>query len=81
MASSLWLVMQVIETNRHSAEQLETAASTADPNLARLLTEIASQSRRFADQIYEAMKSGGPTADREVDPDLAERSPPRRRRA
>ena len=62
MASSLWLVMQVIESNRHSAEQLETAASTADPGLAPLLTEIAAQSRRFADEIHKAVKSGSAAA-------------------
>jgi hypothetical protein len=55
MASSLWLVMQVIESNRHSAEQLETAASTADPALAVLLNEIAAESRRFADEIHRAV--------------------------
>lgn len=59
MASSLWLVMQVIEVNRHCAEQLETAASTADPVLAPLLSDIADQSRRFADEVYEAVKTGG----------------------
>ena len=77
MARSLWLVMQVIETNRHSAEQLETAASTADPDVASLLNEIAAQSRRFADEIYAAMKSGNAAA--EIDDE--ESSPPLRRRA
>jgi hypothetical protein len=62
MASSVWLVMQVIESNRHSAEKLETAASTADPVLAPLLTEVAAQSRRFADEIHQAVKSGSVVA-------------------
>jgi hypothetical protein len=76
MARSLWLVMQVIETNRHSAEQLETAAAIADPDVASLLNEIAAQSRRFADEIYEAMKSGNAAAESDD-----ESSPPLRRRA
>jgi hypothetical protein len=67
MASSLWLVMQVIEANRHCAEQLESAASTADPVLAPLLTEIAVQSRRFADEIYETMNSESADAETDVD--------------
>jgi hypothetical protein len=76
MARSLWLVMQVIETNRHSAEQLETAAAMADPDVASLLNEVAAQSRRFADEIYEAIKCGNAAA--ECDD---ESSAPLRRRA
>ncbi len=62
MTSSLWLVMQVIESNRHSAEKLETAASTADPVIAALLNEIAAESRRFADEIHQTVKSGSSAA-------------------
>jgi hypothetical protein len=76
MAKSLWLVMQVIETNRHSAEQLETAAAMADPDVASLLNEIAAQSRRFADEIYAAVKSESASAESDC-----ESSPPLRRRA
>jgi hypothetical protein len=53
MASALWRVMQLIEANRHLAEQLETAASTADPALAPELTDVAAQRRRFANEIYD----------------------------
>ena len=81
MASSLWLVMQVIEANRHSAEQLETAASTADPRLAPILSQIAAQSRRFADEVYEAMKSGSVTAGNDADGDPVEHDLPKRRSA
>jgi hypothetical protein len=81
MASRLWLVMQLIEANRHSAERLETAASTADANLAPLLNEIAAQSRRFADEIYEAVQSGSAAVETEVERDLIEQSLPKRRRA
>jgi hypothetical protein len=81
MASNLWLVMQVIEANRHSAEQLETAASTADPRLAPILSKIAAQSRRFADEVYEALKSGSVTAENDVDSDPIEAPSPTRRSA
>jgi hypothetical protein len=81
MASNLWLVMQVIEANRHSAEQLETAAATADPDLAPVLNAIAAQSRRFADEIYAAMKSGAAASQRDVERDLVEPSELKRRRA
>jgi hypothetical protein len=57
MASALWRVMQVIETNRHLAEQLETAASTADPALAPALADVAAQRRKFADEIYDQYRS------------------------
>ena len=60
MANTLWVVMQVIEANRHCAEQLEAAASTADPIHAPLLSQIAAESRRFADEIYEVVQSGRP---------------------
>jgi hypothetical protein len=73
--------MQVIEANRHSAEQLESAASTADPRLAPILSQIAAQSRRFADEIYAAMKSGSVTAGNDADGDLIEQAAPKRRRA
>ena len=53
MASTLWRVMQLIEANRHLAEQLETAASKADLALAPALTDVAAQRRRIADEIYD----------------------------
>ena len=52
MASRLWRTMQIIEANRHRAEQLEAAASTAHPAVAPVLTGIAVQHRAFADRIY-----------------------------
>jgi hypothetical protein len=56
MASRLWRVMQIIEANRYWAEQLDAAASTADPTMAPLLADIADQRREFAEQIYELFR-------------------------
>ncbi len=53
MASSLWRVMQLIEANRHWAEQLEISASTADPAVAARLADIAHERREFADKVYD----------------------------
>ncbi len=52
MAITLWQAMQLVEANRHRAEQLEDAASTASPDLSALLTAAAVQRREIADQIY-----------------------------
>ena len=52
MAITLWQAMQLVEANRHRAEQLEDAASTASPDLSALLIAAAVQRREIADQIY-----------------------------
>lgn len=59
MASQLWQVMQRIEANRHRAEQLEAAASTADSASARMMVRIAAQRREIADQLYALFLSDG----------------------
>lgn len=64
MASRLWRVMQIIESNRHWAEQLEAAAETADPALAPMLVDIAVQRREFADQVYDLFRSSDEAAGR-----------------
>ena len=68
MASRLWRVMQIIETNRHWAEQLEAAAAAADPALAPMLVDIAAQRREFAEQVYEFFRSseGAPAGRRDA---------------
>ena len=52
MAITLWQAMQLVEANRHRAEQLEDAASTASPDLSALLIAAAAQRREIAEQIY-----------------------------
>jgi hypothetical protein len=68
MASRLWRVMQIIESNRHWAEQLEAAAATADPTLAPMLVDIAEQRREFAEQVYELFQGsqGAPAGRRDA---------------
>jgi hypothetical protein len=53
MASTLWRVMQIIEANRHVADQLDAAASTADAALSPVLAGMAVQRRTIAEQIYD----------------------------
>jgi hypothetical protein len=59
MASILWRVMQLIEANRHLAEQLETAASRADLGAAPTLSDVAAQRRRIAEEIYAQYRRDG----------------------
>jgi hypothetical protein len=68
MASRLWRVMQIIEANRHWAEQLEAAAAAADPTLAPMLVDIAVQRREFAEQVYELYRGseGAPVGRRDA---------------
>ena len=52
MAITLWQAMQLVEANRHRAEQLEDAASTASADLGAILVAAAAQRREIAEQIY-----------------------------
>jgi hypothetical protein len=52
MATTLWQVMQLVEANRHGADQLEEAASRASADLSALLSAAAVRRREIADQIY-----------------------------
>ena len=64
MASKLWHAMQLIESNRHVAEQLEIASSTADPALASLLADVARRRRKIAEEMNEQYRRYGVVADR-----------------
>jgi hypothetical protein len=59
MASTLWRAMQLIEANRHMSDQLDTAASTADSELAPALAGLAVQRRKIADEIYDQYRRDG----------------------
>jgi hypothetical protein len=62
MASTLWRVMQLIEANRHLAEQLDAAATTADPVRAPVLAGMAVERRTIAEEIYDQYRREGTVA-------------------
>jgi hypothetical protein len=53
-----WRVMQLVEANRHRAEQLEAAARRCIYGNAELLIRLARQRREIAEQAYDLWLRG-----------------------